>query len=175
VATLNADARDHRPAGGPGARRRETRDRAARAVELAQWVQQTEGLPEADQARALLGPARLPDKPERLGNKAKWRDKAALEECRACLIALRERVEGARAVARHNLVAGLARWAAGFVDAFAVVKARAGRLDFLDLLLRARNVLRDRVDVRQDFQRGIRYLLVDEFQDTDPLQLEMVL
>ena len=35
--------------------------------------------------------------------------------------------------------------------------------------------MRDRPDVRRDFQRGIRYLLVDEFQDTDPLQLEIVL
>ena len=40
---------------------------------------------------------------------------------------------------------------------------------------RGAELLRDRADVRQDFQRGIRYLLVDEFQDTDPLQLEMVL
>ncbi len=151
-------------------------DRAARTLEdLTQWVHQTAGLPETDQVSALLGPARLPDKPERLGNKAKWRDKAALEECRAGLIALRERVEAARAVARHNLVAGLARWAAGFAAAYDVAKGRAGCLDFLDLLLRARNLVRDRADVRRDLQRGIRYLLVDEFQDTDPLQLEMVL
>jgi len=151
-------------------------DRAARTLEdLAQWVHQTAALPEADQVSALLGPARLPDKPERLGNKAKWRDKAALEECRAGLIALRERVEAARAVARHNLVSGLARWAAGFAAAYDLAKGRAGCLDFLDLLLRARNLVRDRADVRRDLQRGIRYLLVDEFQDTDPLQLEMVL
>jgi ATP-dependent helicase/nuclease subunit A len=151
-------------------------DRAARALEdLALWVHQTAALPEADQVRALLGVTRLPDKPERLGNKAKWRDSSALLECRAGLLALRERVEAARAVARHNLVAALARWAAGFVDAYDVAKRRAGCLDFLDLLLQARNLVRDRADVRRDFQRGIRYLLVDEFQDTDPLQLEMVL
>ena len=95
-------------------------DRAARAVEdLAQWVQQTERPAGGGSGARAARAERLPDKPERLGNKAKWRDKAALEECRACLIALRERVEAARAVARHNLVAGLARWAAGFVDAFA--------------------------------------------------------
>jgi ATP-dependent helicase/nuclease subunit A len=178
VATLNADARATIARLGERARGavKDPEDRAARALQdLLQWVQQTEGLPEADQARALLGPARLPDKPDRLGNKAKWRDKAALEECRTGLLALRERVESARAVASHNLVAGLTRWAAGFVAAYDAVKARAGCLDFLDLLLRARNLLRDRPDVRRDFQQGIRYLLVDEFQDTDPLQLEMVL
>ncbi|MGH7359335.1 MAG: UvrD-helicase domain-containing protein, partial [Candidatus Rokuibacteriota bacterium] len=65
--------------------------------------------------------------------------------------------------------------AAGFVDAYDRAKARAGCLDFLDLLVRARNLVRDRPDVRRDFQRAIRYLLVDEFQDTDPLQLETVL
>jgi ATP-dependent helicase/nuclease subunit A len=151
-------------------------DRAARALaDLALWVHQTAGLPEADQVAALLGPTRLPDKPGRLGNKTKWRNKAALEQCRAGLIALRERVEAARATARHNLITGLARWAAGFVGAYELAKGRAGCLDFLDLLLRARNLVRDRPDVRRDFQAGIRYLLVDEFQDTDPLQLEMVL
>jgi ATP-dependent helicase/nuclease subunit A len=151
-------------------------DRAARALEeLAAWIHQTGALPEADQARALLGGPRLPDRPAGLGNRAKWRDRAALDECRAGLAALHLRVEAARAVARHNLVAGLARWAAGFVSAYDAAKARAGSLDFLDLLLRARDLVRDRPDVRRDFRREIRYLLVDEFQDTDPLQLETVL
>jgi ATP-dependent helicase/nuclease subunit A len=155
---------------------RDPEDRAARALrDLAAWDHQTAGLPDADQLRGLLAAGRLPDKPERLGNKAKWRGAGALEECRQGLAALRARVGLARAVSRHNLLASLARWAAGFVDAYALAKARAGCLDFTDLLLRARDLVRDRPDVRRDFQRGIRYLLVDEFQDTDPLQLEIVL
>jgi ATP-dependent helicase/nuclease subunit A len=155
---------------------RDPEDRAARALaDLALWVHQTAGLSEADQVSALLGPVRLPEKPERLGNKTKWRSKTALDECRNGLATLHARVEAARATARHNLLASLAHWAAGFVGAYDLAKARAGCLDFLDLLLRARNLVRDREDVRRDFQAGIRYLLVDEFQDTDPLQLEMVL
>lgn len=54
-------------------------------------------------------------------------------------------------------------------------KVRAGVVDFLDLLIRARDLVRDRADVRHDFQQRFRYLLVDEFQDTDPLQAELLL
>lgn len=54
-------------------------------------------------------------------------------------------------------------------------KLRTGVVDFLDLLIRARDLVRDRPDVRRDFQRRFRYLLVDEFQDTDPLQAELLL
>jgi len=178
AADLNADVRATllRLADVARTAARDPEDRAARSIaDLALWVRQTAGLSEADQMSALLGPARLPGKPEKLGNKTKWRNKTALEECRIGLAALRERVEAARATGRHNLIASLARWAAGFVRAYDLAKARAGSLDFLDLLLRARNLVRDRADVRRDFQAGIRYLLVDEFQDTDPLQLEMVL
>jgi ATP-dependent helicase/nuclease subunit A len=175
---LNADARATiaRLLALARASARDPEDRAMRAVEaLASWAHQTAGLPEAEQIRALLNDARLPARTERLGNQAKWRDRMALAECREALGRLAERVEAARAVARHNLVAALAGWAAGFGAAYAARKARAGCLDFMDLLLHARNLVRDRPDVRRDFQRGIRYLLVDEFQDTDPLQLETVL
>ena len=177
-ATLNAEARAtiSRLCERARAAVKDPEDRAARTLEdLAAWVRQTAGLSDEDQVRALLATGRLPDKPERLGNKTKWKDRGALEECRSGLAELRARVDAARAVARHNLLASLARWAAGFVDAYALAKARAGCLDFADLLLRARDLVRDRPDVRRDFQRGMRYLLVDEFQDTDPLQLEIVL
>ncbi len=54
-------------------------------------------------------------------------------------------------------------------------KAAAGALDFLDLLLKARNLVRDDEDVRRSFQQRFKRLFVDEFQDTDPLQAEILL
>lgn len=47
-------------------------------------------------------------------------------------------------------------------------------LDFDDLVLHARNLLRDHDDVRRRVATGISLLMVDEFQDTDPLQYEIV-
>ena len=55
------------------------------------------------------------------------------------------------------------------------LKERAGYLDFLDLLLRARNLIRDDRAVRVDLQQRFTHIFVDEFQDTDPLQAEILL
>jgi len=54
-------------------------------------------------------------------------------------------------------------------------KLRLGRLDFLDLLVRARNLLRDNNSVRADFQKRFTRIFIDEFQDTDPVQAEILL
>jgi ATP-dependent helicase/nuclease subunit A len=61
------------------------------------------------------------------------------------------------------------------VEGFEQLKERAGYLDFLDLLLRARNLVRDNRDVRVDLQRRFTHIFVDEFQDTDPLQAEILM
>ncbi len=61
------------------------------------------------------------------------------------------------------------------VGIYEELKARAGKLDFLDLLLVARNVLQEDRAVRGHLQRRFSHLLVDEFQDTDPLQAEILL
>ncbi|MEO5658160.1 MAG: UvrD-helicase domain-containing protein [Nitrospiria bacterium] len=52
---------------------------------------------------------------------------------------------------------------------------RSGRVSFDGLLVRARDVLRDRTDVREALKRRFRAVLIDEFQDTDPLQYEILL
>lgn len=54
-------------------------------------------------------------------------------------------------------------------------KRRAGQLDFVDLLLLVRNLLRDNSEVRAYLQARYTHLFVDEFQDTDPLQAEILL
>jgi ATP-dependent helicase/nuclease subunit A len=52
--------------------------------------------------------------------------------------------------------------------------SRVGAPSLDDLLLRARNLLRDHPAIRDEEARRSRVLLVDEFQDTDPLQYEIV-
>jgi ATP-dependent helicase/nuclease subunit A len=61
------------------------------------------------------------------------------------------------------------------IAAYEVLKAKAGRLDFLDLLIKARDLIRDSPPVRGELQRRISHFFVDEFQDTDPLQAEILL
>ena len=57
---------------------------------------------------------------------------------------------------------------------YAAAKRAQGVLDFDDLLLHARDLLRDHEQVRQRVASGIRLLMVDEFQDTDPVQADVV-
>src|SRR2546425_1001155 len=55
----------------------------------------------------------------------------------------------------------------GCIDAYEAAKSRAGALDFLDLLVKARNLIRDDAIVRASFQQRFQRIFVDEFQDTD--------
>ncbi|MFS8070022.1 MAG: UvrD-helicase domain-containing protein, partial [Byssovorax sp.] len=55
------------------------------------------------------------------------------------------------------------------------LKTRAGKLDFLDLLLSARNLVTQSREVRAELQGRFDRIFVDEFQDTDPLQAEILL
>jgi len=61
------------------------------------------------------------------------------------------------------------------VEGYGRSKQASGRLDFLDLLIRTRDLLRDEDDVRADLQQRFSHFFVDEFQDTDPLQAEILL
>jgi len=54
-------------------------------------------------------------------------------------------------------------------------KSAAGKLDFLDLLLVTRSLLDTRPDVRRDLRARYTHILIDEFQDTDPLQAHVLL
>ena len=49
---------------------------------------------------------------------------------------------------------------------------REGVVDFAELLLRSYELLRDHPPLRQHYQQRFRYLLVDEFQDTNKLQYQ---
>ena len=61
-----------------------------------------------------------------------------------------------------------------FADAYAAAKASESALDFEDLQLTARNLLRDQPKIRERESWRFRSVLVDEFQDTNRLQCELI-
>jgi ATP-dependent helicase/nuclease subunit A len=61
-----------------------------------------------------------------------------------------------------------------FAERYADAKARESSLDFEDLQLEARNLLRAHPELREREQARFRSILVDEFQDTNRLQTEII-
>jgi ATP-dependent helicase/nuclease subunit A len=79
------------------------------------------------------------------------------------------------AKASAELAAHLCRELREVVARYEAQKAREGVLDFFDLLLRARQLLRDAPHVRRALADGTTHVFVDEFQDVDPVQGEILL
>jgi ATP-dependent exoDNAse (exonuclease V) beta subunit len=61
------------------------------------------------------------------------------------------------------------------VERYDQLKRRSGKLDFVDLLLLARDLVRGKPEVRRYLQHRFTHIFIDEFQDTDPLQAEILL
>lgn len=60
------------------------------------------------------------------------------------------------------------------VSTYDRLREAAGGLSYQDLLLRVAEGLRDQPELRGYFQRRFSHLLVDEFQDTDPIQARIL-
>jgi ATP-dependent exoDNAse (exonuclease V) beta subunit len=114
-------------------------------------------------------------------NKFSWGKRGDMfgERPRAEVLALRDalhtRLIEFRAAAGKDLAPLLREEMRPVIDYYEALKQRAGVLDFLDLLLVARDMVRDNADVRADLQRRFTHIFIDEFQDTDPLQAEILL
>jgi len=93
----------------------------------------------------------------------------------SALEAFRASLDGFRLDADADLAAALQQELSGAAHRYEDLKARAGALDFLDLLLKARDLVKGNETVRRGFQSRFTHIFVDEFQDTDPLQAEILL
>ena len=60
-----------------------------------------------------------------------------------------------------------------FVIQLAEKRKAEGRAEFHDLLVWARDLLRESPSARRHFRQRFTHLLIDEFQDTDPIQAEI--
>jgi ATP-dependent exoDNAse (exonuclease V) beta subunit len=148
-------------------------DKAVPIVEgILDWVQTLSGLGPIDQERFLL--SRKPAKTHKgMGADANWGGEKELlkglqdDYCEA--------VSDAKEQLRGNALLGLLPHIERFVEGYAAERKRGGRADFDDLLFWARDLLRDSPAARRYFRRRFRAVLIDEFQDTDPVQAELAL
>ncbi len=94
--------------------------------------------------------------------------KSSLEELHE---AASEELEQMRRAVLRPILEGLRDFALGY----ARQRRAEGRAEFNDLLVWARQLLRDNLEVRDHFRLRFSHLLVDEAQDTDPIQAEIAM
>jgi ATP-dependent exoDNAse (exonuclease V) beta subunit len=107
------------------------------------------------------------------GKKTSW--SVDIDTVRAATVRVEEAVTSTIDAQRGVVLEALAARVIAFVHAAADARRAAGTLEFNDLLVLARDLLRDDVVLRSTVARRYRCILLDEFQDTDPLQIELAL
>lgn len=90
----------------------------------------------------------------------------AWNQLKTAIESFRERADASLAVDLRDILWEL-------VPRYEEAKHRAGQLDFLDLLIKTKGLL-EQPGMQEYFQSRYEYLFVDEFQDTDPLQTEIL-
>ena len=127
---------------------------------------------EFDSLRTRLEAA--PSVKAQAGKQGNWSSPAALKSAKTGCARVKESLAQLQGEADHRVLHDLVEWLRPFLDRYREAKERRRALDFTDLLLKARDMLRDSRPARDYFKSDFRYILVDEFQDTDPLQTEIL-
>ena len=117
---------------------------------------------------------------QRGGRQSDWGKDAlsgenACKTLKALLLELDTNVSDSLAHARTTALVPLLTALRAFVLNYADERKRQGRAGFHDLLVWARNMLRDNLDARDHFRRRFSHLLIDEVQDTDLIQAEIAM
>jgi ATP-dependent helicase/nuclease subunit A len=144
---------------------------ATKIEDFARDAERIRGLDARAASREWFDRGFIGEKP--IGAKTKWKDAAARDAAWSELLAIERMIEEWRVRVRRHRAAVAWRFARRVAARFDRAKLEHGFLDFDDLLVRARDLLRDHPAVRRDFAKRFRTLIVDEFQDTDPLQAEI--
>jgi len=138
---------------------------------ITEWVSARRG----DDLDSLIPWLRVgPKVNKNAGNKRNWSPPEALRSAKNLFGTFLERVAELRLGVGHRVVCDLLVWLRSFLDRYQQAKALHRVLDFQDLLIRARDMLKRHRAAREHFKLAFDYILVDEFQDTDPLQTEIV-
>ncbi len=118
------------------------------------------------------------------GSKANWPSPEELADVREAFGALaaayddRKGILGSEnpdvAQSSAHLSAALAIELRAAHDEYQRAKRQRSLMDFADLQLKARDLLSEHPDIRRQYQEQFKYIMVDEFQDTNDLQKEIL-
>ena len=133
-------------------------------------IAKTAGLPDPDLIVAL----RSLRVRKGLGNKRMWKADEAFDECRAITLEIADRGALWEKEKNTSFYSGLVVALQGVQSIYERRKNEAGVLDYVDLLVKAAEALRQNASLRSYFRRKFRAIIVDEYQDTDPLQVEII-
>jgi ATP-dependent exoDNAse (exonuclease V) beta subunit len=147
------------------------------------------GLAQIEAVRRLLGDCRRvasdADRLERIllrtpkikaeGNQKNWKPATACQEQKAICTEIGQRLEKLQRALRCEALVSLIPLAEEFVLRYAEERRQRGIAEFDDLLIWTRDLLRDTPEVRRYFRERFAVIVVDEFQDTDALQVEIIL
>lgn len=131
-------------------------------------------------ANALVARLARVRPPLNVGTKAAWNDR--VDDAKAALRAAREAMDVLIALPRWNeadeeslaVLDGLRALFDDACDRYAARKRTLGGLDYLDLELEAARLLETHPEVARRCRETFRHVMVDEFQDTSPLQMRVI-
>jgi len=109
-----------------------------------------------------------------LGNKRMWKADEAFDECRAITQEIADRGAAWEKEKNASFYSGLVRALLEVRSIYERRKNEEGVLDYVDLLVKSASALRQNAALRSYFREKFRAIIVDEYQDTDPLQVEII-
>ncbi len=154
-----------------GARTAECADETDAMVgALDQLVHEAEQISRLDGLDQLQWLASGPISKAKRGRKENWPD---IESVREELAAVAGLMANEVDHVRQEILLNYRGLVGDFVRERVAARRQSGELSFHDLLVLARRLMRDDETVRDRLHQRYRRILLDEFQDTDPIQIEL--
>jgi len=128
--------------------------------------------PGADREAVLAAGAEVLTKSYNVSNQQTW-GKRAIDDVRVVAAGIRDSLNETLRRCRAEALRDVMPFVVRFVLGDAVERGREGTLTFDDLILRVRDLLRGNQEAVRALRGRFKVMLIDEFQDTDPLQVDI--
>ncbi len=148
-------------------------DKLRQRVESLRWLVRNLGGEAGRREAALAAGVEILHQKWKVSSAAAWGGPGVVGLVRDTATTISERLQKTLAACRTEALADLMPLIVRFVREDARERGREGVLTFDDLILRVRDLLQRSDGARRSLRERFDALLIDEFQDTDPLQVDI--